>query len=137
MAKIHEFLRLMEGELIPNKKGTLKVELDPYNLYRLLLRMPQPENYVQPNSNSLLGLLTFMDPISYHNAKEKLDKFGVKYQEEDGKTNTLWDDEVTDKDTFAISPYPKNQAIPNKDKIWDGSKSTAERPKLNHLKFSG
>ena len=130
MAKINDFLRLMEAELIPNKKGTLKVDLDPYLLYRLLLRMPQPENYIQPNSNALLGLLTFMDPLSYQQAKEKLKKFGIKYYEEDGETTDLWDKEVKHDETFLISPYPGNRAIPNKKKDWDGSKPTAKGSKI-------
>jgi len=126
MAKIHDFLRLVEGELIPNKKGTLRVELDPYNLYRLLLRMPQPDNYVQPNENSLLGLLTFCDPITYEDAKTKLKRFGIRYQEEDGNMNNLWDTELTHEDAFTISPYPHNAATPNNDREWNGSKATAQ-----------
>lgn len=131
MAKIHDFLKLMEGELIPNKSGTLKVELDPYNLYRLLLRMPQPENYVQPNGNAMVGLLTHMDPISYAQTKEKLDKFGIKYEEDEGGMTDLWDHEAKSEDTFPVSPYPGNKATPHNDKVWDGKKPTATKPKLD------
>ncbi len=132
MPKIVDFLKLMEGELIPNKAGTLKVDLDPYNLYRLMLRMPQPQNYVEPNGNALLGLLTFMDPITYAETKAKLDKFGIKYQEQDGNMNNLWDEELQAEHIFPVSPYPGNKATPHNDKTWDGFKPTATKPNLNH-----
>ena len=134
MTKLHEFLRLMEGELIPNRRGTLRVEMDPYSLYRLLLRLPQPENYIQPNGNAMVGLLTHMDPISYEDTKKKLDRFGIKYSEEEGGTTDLWDIEVKHDDTFPVSPYPNNNATPQRSKTWNGSKPTATKPTINREK---
>jgi hypothetical protein len=126
LRKIREFIAIMEGELIPRKTGTLKVELDPYMLYRTLLRMPAPENYIEPDGNNMRGLLTFIDPISYDDAKKKFDKFGIKYQEEDGKINSLWDNEHKPEDVFAVSPYPGNKATGDNTKDWDGKKSTVK-----------
>lgn len=134
MAKINEFLRLMEGELLANKRGTLRVEMDPYNLYRLLLRLPQPDNYIQPNGNAMVGLLTHFDPISYEDTKAKLDRFGIKYTEDDGGTTDLWDKENKHETTFPVSPYPNNNATPRKTKAWNGSEPTADKPIINQSK---
>jgi hypothetical protein len=134
MAKIHDFLCLMEGELLANKRGTLRVEMDPYNLYRLLLRLPQPDNYIQPNGNAMVGLLTHLDPISYEDTKSKLDRFGIKYTEDDGGTSDLWDKENKHEDSFPVSPYPNNSAVPSQMKKWKGSKPTATKPVINRSK---
>jgi hypothetical protein len=134
MSKIREFLNIMEGELLPNKGGTLKVELDPYNLYRLLLRLPQPENYSQPNGSGMTGMLSFIDPVSYADTKAKLDKFGIGYTEEDGGTNELWDKEHQHEETFPVSPYPGNNATGNTSAKWDGKTPTAKKPLVNREK---
>jgi hypothetical protein len=96
------------------------------------LRMPAPENYIEPDGNNMKGLLTFIDPISYDDAKKKFDKFGIKYQEEDGKLNNLWDNEHQPEDVFSVSPYPGNKAVGDMSRDWDGKKSTVksvEKPK--------
>lgn len=127
--KIREFLKIMEGELIPTKSHTLRVELDPYSLYRLLLRMPSPQNYIQPDGNGTMGVLTFMDPVSYAEAKGKFDKFGIKYKEDEGMNN-LWDNERKYDDTFAVSPYPGNNAEGNNTVKWDNSSTVKKKPMI-------
>lgn len=135
-SKLQQFLKIMEGELIPTKVRTLKIDTDPYTLYRTLLRMPSPENYIQPNGNRPMGLMTFWDSVSYANAKDKFDKFGIKYEEQDEGMSHVWDNEHEHNDVFNVSPVATNGAVGNDMRDWTKGSSTVKsvtQVKQGHL----
>jgi hypothetical protein len=92
--------------LLANQPMTISIEAGVYELYRLLLRMADPSQYGEPESNFSYtdSLMTFHNPTEYERAKEFLNKQGIKFTDIGNK------DQFTDKDhqPQTVSPYPKN-----------------------------
>src|ERR1041385_2826008 len=95
MPDIRTLINIVEGEYIPQRKHTLRVNLDDYALMRALLHMPSPENFTSPNHYGKVGIISFWDSLSYLDVKNKLSQFGVPFDEEPGATTTFWDNELT------------------------------------------
>lgn len=109
--EMRKYVKILEGELIPQRRHTLRIEVDDYNVYRTLLHMPSPENFTTANKFGKVGMFTFWDALSYDETKRKLEKMGIKYSEEPEGTTTFWDQELTSETEHTMSPYPSNTGI--------------------------
>ena len=92
--------------LLPQNSMSLSVNLGSYDLYRTLLKMPNPEQYDDPDAKFTKtdSLMTFHNPDEYAQAKQFLQKQGITFTEI-GDENT-WTEE--DHEPQNVSPYPKN-----------------------------
>lgn len=92
--------------LLPRGSMTLSIDANAYELYRALLKMPDPSMYTTPDNSFGYtdSLMTFHNPTEYERTKEFLKKFGY------GFTEIGMTDDSTEEDHVAnvTSPYPKN-----------------------------
>jgi hypothetical protein len=94
------------SNLLPQNNMTISVDLDAYSLYRTLLKMPDPEQYDEPDNTFSYtdSLMTFHNPTEFEKAKQYLQSQGVNFHEI-GREDT-WTEE--DHEPQNVSPYPKN-----------------------------
>lgn len=94
------------ANLLPQNNMTISVDLDPYTLYRTLLRMPDPDQYDEPDNTFSYtdSLMTFHNPTEFEKAKQFLNSEGVGFKEI-GREDT-WTE--PDHEPQNVSPYPKN-----------------------------
>ena len=104
--ELRRYVKIVEGEYIPNRPRTLLVKCDKWDEFpRMMIRWHDP--FYQYKSFDH-GTLVFYDEISYKEAKEKLKKLGVEYDELSDDTTNNRDNELEPSKAGSMSPYPSN-----------------------------
>jgi hypothetical protein len=111
IADLRKYLKIVEGELIPQPKHILRINTDAYGLMRAIMHLSAPEKFTSPNHYGEVGILSFHDSVAYLDAKNKLTDFGVKFDEEPHGMTDYWDTECTPETEHTASPYPSNNKI--------------------------
>lgn len=108
MSDIKSYISLLsEGEYIPAKPRTVKLEIDHWDEFpRLMIRWHDP--YYKYDTYDK-GTMVFYDDISFQDAMKKFKKLGIPYTIVDDEASTNRDNEL--KSEPSLSPYPSNTNI--------------------------
>lgn len=104
---IRKSMQIVEGDLIPTVRHTLRLPMLPYELSELLKQLASPDTYNRGNTKGREAIMMFYDPIQYERTKKLLNAFGVSFSEELSKEA----EEIKADEEGQKSPYPSNSHI--------------------------
>jgi len=111
--KLRNYMKILEGELIPHRENTIRVDLSDYDTVRMLIHLSDEDHEPNPQYrwNQYSRIMTFWDSVSYLKIKRRLDKLGIKYDHEEPRATNFRDNELTKETEHSMSPYPSNVRI--------------------------
>lgn len=76
---IRKCINIVEGNYIPHRKRTIAMDVDAYELYRVLQKLGG--EYKEATEVGTDAIMTFYHPLDYKYYTDALKKYGIQYKD--------------------------------------------------------